>query len=186
METVLVILAVVFVIGSCAAFLLMRGGFGRKCRSRAPKQQAFFSPSLGIGFSYPDGWELDEFVSAHGILLLCPDFNSDWQANVFFNVQRDSSDTPLEERLDEHEARLRAARTGFTLHQKQVATHPNGFTLGSLQFTHAHDAIPLSETFVLLRLRGRRNLIVTACTTEAARPQHQPLFDQIIRSLEIR
>lgn len=138
-----------------------------------------------VKFEIPQGWETEYLDEMQGLLVLCPDFEGDWQANLFFELRKDEVFRDLPECVKELESNLKIQKTGFQLIAMDTHLHGTGFPYGMIEYNAASEGVRLHEQHLLVPLRVRDFLFVLFSSAESKWTQYRPVFEHVLGSLRI-
>ena len=109
----------------------------------------FGSPGKGdrprLGYDIPDGWSSETLGDPEGELLLAPEEEAGWQANIFVEGREDPEGRDLESALDDLIPNLSACKEEFQLSAKNILRNGHGTRIGVIEFFHAASGIPIVE-----------------------------------------
>jgi hypothetical protein len=139
----------------------------------------------GVRFGAPADWSVETIPDMNGVLLMSPDQECDFPANLWLELNRDPERRPLEQALDEYAASLAGAKSDFVLRSKSCLEHPSGRTMGLVKYTSVQDGIPVTQWEVMLPLSGNGVLFVQASVQSDLFPRYEGLFHAMIRAIEL-
>lgn len=140
---------------------------------------------LGIHFSYPSGWVVEEVPDMNGVLVMNPAIEKNWQANVFFEVSEDLAGRELESALSDLVRGLTRTKTTFRMRNQEVLVHETGKRIGRLEYSNIQMNTPLVSWEVIVPMSGQKNLFITATSEASLWPKYQQTFSRILGSLEL-
>lgn len=143
----------------------------------APAPQQF----AGVAFVAPPGWSSERLEG--GLLLLAPEIEAGWQANLFLELREDEEARSLEEGMADLVPNLEARKQHFQEISRRIERQPGGLRFGRIKYTCANQGTALTEWEVIIPLEGRKRLFVLASSASARWSRYQPAFQQFIESL---
>jgi hypothetical protein len=154
--------------------------------SKDELNKTYSNPQLGISFSYPAEWTIEEIEDSSGVLLLCPTIEKDWQANVFFDLSIETTNRKLPQMVDELIPKLNKGKPNFSLLGTARGNLHKGLEYGKISYTCKQDHTDLSEEEVLIPLGEDKLLFVLTSAEISLKQKYQPIFESIINSIEVR
>jgi hypothetical protein len=140
-------------------------------------KQRFF----GLEFAVPTGWTAEQ--ASGGLLLMAPQVEDGWQANVFLEKRVDQDKRSLEQALDELATNLKARKVGFVESNRKVDMLPSRLEYGLLEYSCTQQGTLLSEWEVIVILPSGERLFVLASSPSSRWNKYQPLFRSLLDSL---
>lgn len=151
--------------------------------SQAIKVQAYADPTLGKTIDIPQGWSADR--AKGGTLIVCPDIEGNWQANVFVEVRTDPEARPLEQAVDSLIENAPKRHQGFQLVDKvlfQNGNHP----YATVTYTKQEKATGLSLTNseMVIKDAGNKYVFVLSSSASSVAKKYRPYFEVIQKSIQ--
>ena len=150
--------------------------FGGGCRSSAERPPAY-------DFQAPAGWEV--INEAGGTLVVCPDVEMDWTANMHFEMRKDRGDRTLPQMIEDLAGNLPSHKSQFQLLASGVAELPDGGACGFVEYVHRDGALVLRDRETLIPLKPPAVLFVLSSTADALAAKYTPIFEAAINSLQL-
>lgn len=145
--------------------------------------KSYSDAERGYSFQYPSEWSVEYVPELNGILVMCPDIEVDWQANIFFEIRRDDENRSPNEALEDLLPNVKAHKRDFRLIGRGVARAPTGLEKAWLEYTHVFDGTVLSETETLVFLESDKVLFATRSTALQVDAKYQPTLKRIVDSI---
>ncbi len=143
-------------------------------------------PSQRFGsfeFLLPDRWT-KESVSG-GLLLMAPNIENNWQANLFLEFRHDSEGRTLAQTLADLAPNLKDRKKQFREVSRKVEKHSAGFQIGTLEYTCVDQGTVLTEWEIVIEAGNKQRLFVLASSASASWAEYHPVFLRFIRSLKM-
>ena len=142
-----------------------------------------FQKKPRLAYERPPGWS--EETAQGGTLLLAPDFEQDWQANIFIETRKDELSRDLQTAMRDHLASLRQQKKITKVLGTNVVTLSHGVTGAVIQYTHESDGMILREREVLVPLENGIVGFVLTSTVETLASKYDPIFDRFLATLRL-
>lgn len=143
----------------------------------------YSDPDGNFSFSYPSTWAVEAVPEMNGVLLLAPDIEHDWQANMFFEWGLRHPSHSAERMLSDLATEISTRKPDYVYRSSGITTLGSGLEAGVLEYDHTNEGTPLIDREVLIPARDARMLFVTASTAKAAARKYQPIFDRVLNSV---
>ncbi len=144
------------------------------------KQVCIFQAVL---FEIPNNWVVEYVSYLNGILIFCTDLKATWAASLFFEF-RDNPDVRDAMQIVEDLAdQFAQQKENYVTHSKQEVDHPNGFSLGVLEYGHTKDGTDLVEWEMVIPYHDHLQLCISAASAKADWSRNQPLFKDVLKSI---
>lgn len=141
-----------------------------------------------ITFSYPKTWKAADRADAGGAEIVGPSDDS-WEPNIFLKIHPNAENESAGEILVEGMSQLAAAKPSFSQGNKQFPLKlPNGTEYARLSFKSKDETgrIDLTQWYLVIPLPEKRWLEVRASAADEAWDRQQPVFEQIINSMQFK
>lgn len=142
-----------------------------------------FQKKPRLAYECPPGWS-EEAVQG-GTLLLAPDPEQDWQANIFIETRKDELSRDLQTAMLDHLESLRQTKKITKVLGTNVATLSHGVTGAVIQYLHESDGMVLREREVMVPLDGGVVAFVLTSTIETLASKYDPIFDRFLSTLRL-
>jgi hypothetical protein len=136
-----------------------------------------------LAYERPAGWS-EETVQG-GTLLLAPELEQDWQANIFIETLKDELSRDLETAMQDHLASVKQAKKITKVLVTKVVTLSHGVTGAVIQYLHESDGMVLRDREVMVPLGGDAVGFVLTSTVETLAPKYDPIFDRFLSTLRL-
>jgi len=136
----------------------------------------------GFEFTKPNGWTTEK--AGGGQLLMAPDVENNWQANIFLEYRDDPEARSLEQALADVVPNLNERKKQFRELSRKVDKHAGGFQIGTLEYTCADQGTALIEWEIIIDAGNRKRLFVLASSATASWAKYQPVFQRFVESLK--
>ena len=133
-------------------------------------------------FELPDRWTKED--AAGGLLLMAPEIENDWQANLFLEFRKDAGGRTLEQALADVVPNLKDRKKQFREVSRKVERHSGGFQVATLEYTCTDQGTALTEWEIVIEADGKRRLFVLASSASASWAKYQPVFQKFVGSLK--
>ena len=151
--------------------------------TNAPKKDSVVRQKFGdFEYALPNGWTKEN--AGGGQLLLAPDIENNWQANLFLQYRDDPDERSLEEAQADMVPNLKDRKKEFHEVSRKVEKHPGGFQIGTLEYTCADQGTPLTEWEIIIDAGDMKRLFVLASSATASWAKHKPMFQEFVESLK--
>ena len=137
----------------------------------------------GIDFILPPGWTAQG--QSDGLLLLAPDVENDWQANVFLELLRDRERRNLEQALNDLVPNLKSRKNQFRESSREMRTLPSGLRCATLEYTQTYQGTALTDQETIIEFDGDARFFVYTSTATSLRAKYQPIFRSLVDSLHV-
>ena len=149
----------------------------------APKNDMASRQKFGaFEFMLPDSWMKEN--AGGGMLLMAPNIENNWQANLFLEFRDDTEGRTVDQALADVVANLKDRKKQFREVSRNVEKHSGGFQIGSLEYTCADQVTPLTEWEIVIEASKKKRLFILASSASASWAKYQPVFQRFIASLE--
>jgi hypothetical protein len=132
-------------------------------------------------FVLPNGWTKENALG--GLLLMAPDIENNWQANLFLEFRDDPDGRTVEQTLADVVPNLKDRKKLFREVSRKVEKHSGGFQIATLEFTCADEGAALTEWEIVIRADSKRQLFVLASSASASWARYRPVFQRFVGSL---
>lgn len=133
-------------------------------------------------FVLPDGWTKE--TAAGGVLLMAPDIENNWQANLFLEFRHDPEERTVEQMLTEVVPNLKDRKKQFREVSRKAEKHPEGFQMATLEYTCVDQGTQLTEWEIVIEVESKKRLFVLASSASASWAKYQPVFQRFVGSLK--
>ena len=133
-------------------------------------------------FGVPDGWTRENVGG--GLLLMAPDIENNWQANLFLEIRDDPEGRTLELALADLATNLEARKEQFHEVSRKIVKHSGGFNMGILEYTWVEQGSALTELEIIIEAGSTKRFFVLASSASASWAKYQPMFQRFIESLK--
>jgi hypothetical protein len=132
-------------------------------------------------FVVPTGWTKEN--AGGGLLLMAPDIENNWQANLFLELREDADGRTLEQGLADLIPNLKNRNKQFHEVSRKVEKHSGGFQMGKIEYTCADQGTTLTEWEIIVEVDSRKRLFVLASSASGSWTKYQPVFQSFVGSL---
>lgn len=132
-------------------------------------------------YERPAGWS--EESAEGGTLLLAPDLEQDWQANIFVETRKDDLSRDLQSAMRDHLASLRQTKKITKVLRTDVVALELGLVAAVIQYIHESDGMALQEREVMIPMGDGAVVFVLTSTVEALASKYDRVFDRFLASL---
>jgi hypothetical protein len=143
----------------------------------APPRQRF----AGVELVVPSGWTSEQV--GQGLLIMAPEIEAEWQANLLLEVRQDGEARSLEQALADLVPSLTARKQQFRESSRGVESSRSGLRYGRLQYTCAAQRTKLTEWEIVIELEENKRLFVLASSATAVWGKYKPVFHSFVESL---
>lgn len=153
----------------------------------APSMLEYRSPDGAYSFTYPAGWSVEAVNEGDldGTLLMAPEMEGGWQANLFFSVDPDPGAGPLSQELNEFAANLRGVKPDFQLVGIDTVPVANA-SAGRIIFNHTDAGTRLlAWELIVPAADGASRVAVSASMADALKDKYLPIFEKVVGSLKL-
>src|SRR5437879_4796109 len=118
----------------------------------------------GHEFTVPSGWTTEKASggASGSLLLLAPQIEDNWQANVFLEARVDQEKRSLEQSLADLAPNLKVRKAQFTELSRKTGKLPGGIEYGLLEYSCTQQGTNLREWEVVVELAGGNRLFILA------------------------
>jgi hypothetical protein len=141
----------------------------------------FFRKKPRLAYERPAGWS--EESAEGGTLLLAPDLEQDWQANIFVETRKDELSRDLQTAMRDHLASLHQAKKITKVLRTEVVTLESGPMAAVIQYVHDSDGMALQEREVMVPMGDGAVAFVLTSTVDSLASKYDRLFDRFLASL---
>jgi hypothetical protein len=134
-----------------------------------------------VEFSVPDTWTKE--VVGNGILLMAPNTENNWQANLFLEFREDSEGRTLEQGLADLVANLSRRKKQFREVSRKVETNANGLSIAHVTYTCVVQQTALTHWEIIAQIDSKKRFFVLASSASTSLENYQPVFERFISSL---
>ncbi len=145
----------------------------------------FMATDRSYSFSYPQNWSVEHIAQMNGFLLMAPNQEENWQANMFFEIRVDRENRTIEKAVNDLIPNLRSRKSDFKLVRVSDITLQNGHIAKRIEYTHKKPGVALTEWEVLIPMSDNKLLFVIAATATQLKGRYQPSFMAVINSVEV-
>ena len=117
-------------------------------------------------FVLPKGWTKEN--AAGGLLLMAPEIENNWQANLFLEFRDDPEERTVEQALADVVPNLRDRKKRFREVSRKAEMHPGGFQIATSEYTCADEGAALTEWEIVIRADTKKRLFVLASSASAS------------------
>lgn len=142
-----------------------------------------FQKKPRLTYERPSGWS-EEAVQG-GTLLLAPDPEQDWQANIFIETRKNEISRDLQAAMLDHLASLRQTKRITKVLGTDVVTLSVGVTAAVIKYLHESDGTILREREVMVPVGTGFVIFVLTSTAEALADKYDPIFDRFLSTLRL-
>ncbi len=135
----------------------------------------------GIKFSVPQGWSKEE-VSG-GVLLLAPDQENNWQANIFIELRVDREHRPLDKAISDLAPNIKSRKAKYAELNRGVRSLPNGISYGILEYSHDHQGTRLIDAEAIVENNGASRVMVLLSSEAGLIGKYKPVFLDFLGSM---
>jgi hypothetical protein len=178
-HSVVVIVAAVLSLSGCSDNTQTRAPASPQTKSIS---QPHISRFAGLEFAVPPGWSRNE--ASGGLLLLAPQIEDNWQANIFLEARLDREMRSLEQAFIDLVPNLTARKTQFVELGRKTDRLPGGFECGILEYSCAQQGAALREWQVIVVLPGGKRLFILASSPASRWDKYRPLFKSMLDSFK--
>lgn len=143
-------------------------------------------PFAYLDYQVPPEWSGEILEEAPGILLLAPEPEADWQANIFVELRTDKEGRELSAALDDLNSNLQTHKPGFRLHDKQVLTNRAGVQMGRVEYSAESEGTPLTEWELAIPFYDDQWFFILASAASDCWPKYRALFSDFVDSIVVR
>ncbi len=161
--------------------LLFSFGSAGAAQSPAGSQKDARIELGGVSFAVPTGWS-SEHISG-GILLLAPQAEKGWQANIFLEHVTDRANRSLDQILTDLIPNLAARKPGFKELGHSVEHHPTGLELASVEYLNQSENTALREREIMIELPGSERLFIVLSSEAGLFSKYQAAFADFLASM---
>jgi hypothetical protein len=136
-----------------------------------------------LQLAYPATWEAEHFSDMNRLLLVDPQIEMDWQANVLLELLRDDERRPLEVAMADLCEAQEEEHAGFHLRRQEIREHITGGPFGLIEFDSLTDGMALTQWLAILATSGSERLFVTATSERSLWTKYEPLFEAVVSSI---
>jgi hypothetical protein len=140
-----------------------------------------FQKKPRLAYERPAGWS--EESAGGGTLLLAPDLEQDWQANIFIETRKDELSRDLQTAMRDHVASLRQTKKITKVLRTEVVALESGPMAAVIQYVHDSDGMALQEREVMVPMGDGAVVFVLTSTLEALASEYDRVFDRFLASL---
>lgn len=141
----------------------------------------FKSPDGLYSFRHPVGWSVEPLNN--GVLLMAPDQEADWQANLYFEPGSDPEARSMADALNDYSASLQTAKADFKLIRIDSLT-TDTLSAGRIVYRHTDSGTPLiGWELIVPPPNGNNRLFITAATAESLQDKYLPVFEAVVKSV---
>jgi len=133
-------------------------------------------------FVLPNGWTKEN--ASGGLLLMAPEIENNWQANLFLECRDDPEGRPMEQALADVVPNLKDRKKQFREVSRKVEKHLGGFQTAILEYTCADQGTALTEWEIVIDAGDKKRLFVLASSATASWAKYQPVFQRFVESLK--
>lgn len=144
------------------------------------------SPALrnaGISFTAPTGWSVEDLAQERGVLLMAPNEEAGWQANIFLELRDDAETRSLDRALADLSVSLEGRKTKYKELRRSTKHSAKGLEFGLLEYSHEESGATLVEREAIFPLRGKSRLFVLTSTAKSVEGKYTPIFDTFLNSV---
>ena len=164
----------------CAAIALLP----LSCHQRSVESR-YSSPAGVVTFSAPANWS-KENLEGGVLLLMAPNAEAGWQANVSFESRRDLDRRDLPQMLQALIPNIQRAKTNVEIVESGVRDHPAGFRYGFILYRHSNQGVALLDREIVIPLGRDGVLFVLTSTAQAVASKYEPIFASLVDSIRLR
>jgi hypothetical protein len=150
--------------------------------ANAPKNDSVPRQKFGdFEYALPNGWTKEN--AGGGQLLMAPDIENHWQANLFLEYRDDPEGRPLKQTLADAVPNLKDRKKQFREVSRKVEERAGGFQIATLEYTCADQGTALTEWEIVIDAGNKKRLFVLASSATASWAKYQPVFQKFVESL---
>ncbi|OPZ87153.1 MAG: hypothetical protein BWY74_03464 [Firmicutes bacterium ADurb.Bin419] len=138
----------------------------------------------GIKFKYPFYWSVEDIKEQNIILLMSPDIEKDWQANIFIEINSDLEKRTIDKQMDNLIQNLSETKKKFSLEDRKIITTKTGLPAGCFIYTHGQD-VALKEMEYLIQLGNNEVLFATASIEQSLWEKYLTKINLVFDSIEL-
>ena len=167
-----------------AGFLLLVGGCSDD--QSAPPSAA---PTVmrgevgGVGFDCPAGWSIVANEEDDAVTLVSGQTIGKFGPTILLQVGPDPLDRTVAAVAGDL-ADSNAEAPSFKQKRKEMLMHDRGFEYGLFEYSSARSGVAVTESFVVVALGEGKMLVVCARSLRTAWDECEPVFRQLVASLE--
>jgi hypothetical protein len=133
-------------------------------------------------YAIPNGWTREKV--GDGQLLMAPDIENNWQANLFLEYRDDPEGRSLEKALADVVPNLKDRKKQFREAGRKVEKHAGGFQVGTLEYTCVDQGTALTEWEIVIDAGNKKRFFVLASSATASWAKYQTVFQKFVESLK--
>ncbi|MCA9029946.1 MAG: hypothetical protein KDA69_21270 [Planctomycetaceae bacterium] len=152
--------------------------------SEPPKDDPFSQ----LRYDVPYGWsgEVLDTEDGAGILLLAPDIEANWQANIFVEVRVDLEHRKLADSLDDLVPNLRANKPDFRLISTDIFWNRNEVEIGRIEYSGDSEGTALTEWELVIPFDSEFKFFIMASAATECWPKYRHVFLKFAESVDFR
>ena len=139
--------------------------------------------SAGISFDAPAGWSVEDLAQEHGVLLMAPNEEANWQANIFLELREDAGNRSLDQALADLSVSLEGRKSRYKELRRSTKRTAKGLEFGLLEYSHEASGVSLVEREAIFTVRGKSRLFVLTSTAKSVEAKYTPIFDAFLSSV---
>ena len=139
-----------------------------------------------IHYDVPAQWSGEIIEDAPGILLLAPEVEANWQANIFVEVRKAAQHRDLADSIDDLIPKLRLEKTSFRLIQKDLTRNRNGAQIGRIEYAAESDGTALTEWELVIPFSKDQQFFILASAPTECWSKYENVFREFVESVVIR
>ena len=136
-----------------------------------------------IQFQYPKNWTVEEVEEQNVLLIMAPEIEENWQANVFIELRENPDKKPIDEQLDSLILNLKSNKKEMVMKNREILKTRTGIQAGVIVFEH-NPELKLFEKEYLLLFGDSRVVFATGSAVSSLWSKYQKQIDGILESIE--
>jgi hypothetical protein len=135
----------------------------------------------GVSFAVPKGWSSQRISG--GILLLAPQTERGWQANIFLQHVTDRENRSPDRAITDLIPSLAARKQGFKELARSVERHPAGLQFAFVEYLNQSENTSLREREIVIALSGSERLFIVLSSEVDLFGKYQATFSGFLESM---
>lgn len=135
----------------------------------------------GVSFSVPQGWSVEQISG--GVLLMAPDQENNWQANIFIESRADRERRPLKKALSDLAPNIKSRKSQYSELNREYQTLSNGISYGILEYSHEDHGTRLIDAEAIVENGGASRVMVLLSSEAGLISKYKPVFSAFLGSM---